>query len=283
MELFFSITGYFLFSSDLAKVQGRIWSSVKKVFPIILVLQLFYNLITPFSIGWPWESYWTWIQWIFLGFRTFDSGHLWYLTALILGLLAFGAYLRLTRGRWVPLLFVLILPWVVIGPYRPLLFGKEESLFVFNFLTRSLPFLAMGYWVRANEQKLLSYRWLNIYLLLLVLSLVEMLLTYCLSGGRGSASLIGMFPLELAAFMLLLSYKELGQGTWLETIGKKYSGNIYYFHMAVIIGWKALNPSYPMLEMIYEKGGAFVVFFISLGIAYLVVKIQDRLGYHLLR
>ena len=83
--------------------------------------------------------------------------------------------------------------------------------------------------------------------------------------------------------MLFLSHSELGRGTWLETIGAKYSGNIYYFHMAVIIGWKALNPYSPLLSKVYEYGGALVVFIISLGIAWVVVKVQDKIGYHILK
>ena len=218
-----------------------------------------------------------------MGFSTFDSGHLWYLTALLLGLLCFGGYLRIMKGRRVPLLFLLILPWIFIGPYRMLLFGKPESAFVFNFLTRAVPFLAMGYWVRANETRLLSYRWINIFFLVLTLMGIECLVTWCLSGYTYAASAIALFPMPFAAFMLILSYKTLGQGTWLETIGEKYSGNIYYFHIAVIIGWKALNAHSPLLSEIYEYGGAFIVFFISLGIAWLVVKLQDLIGYHVLK
>ena len=112
---------------------------------------------------------------------------------------------------------------------------------------------------------------------------IECLVTWCLSGYTYAASAIALFPMPFAAFMLMLSYKSLGQGTWLETIGEKYSGNIYYFHIAVIIGWKALNAHSPLLSEIYEYGGAFIVFFISLGIAWLVVKIQDLIGYHVLK
>ena len=282
VELFFAITGYFLYTADLGKVQSRIWKSVKKVIPIIFILQVFYNLIVPPGFGPITSSYWLYIQWIFMGFSTFDSGHLWYLTALLLGLLCFGGYLRIMKGRRVPLLFLLILPWIFIGPYRMLLFDKPESIFVFNFLTRAVPFLAMGYWVRANEENLLKYRWINIFFLVLTLMGIECLVTWCLSGYKYAASAIAMFPMPFAAFMLMLSYKSLGQGTWLETIGEKYSGNIYYFHMAVIIGWKALNAHSPLLSEIYEYGGAFIVFFISLGIAWLVVKLQDLIGYHVL-
>ena len=283
VELFFAITGYFLYTADLGKVQSRIWKSVKKVIPIIFILQVFYNLIVPPGFGPITSSYWLYIQWIFMGFSTFDSGHLWYLTALLLGLLCFGGYLRIMKGRRVPLLFLLILPWIFIGPYRMLLFDKPESIFVFNFLTRAVPFLAMGYWVRANEENLLKYRWINIFFLVLTLMGIECLVTWCLSGYKYAASAIALFPMPFAAFMLMLSYKSLGQGTWLETIGEKYSGHIYYFHIAVIIGWKALNAHSPLLSEIYEYGGAFIVFFISLGIAWLVVKLQDLIGYHVLK
>lgn len=283
VELFFAITGYFLYTADLGKVQLRIWKSVKKIIPIIFILQVFYNLIVPPEFGPITSSYWLYIQWIFMGFSTFDSGHLWYLTALLLGLLFLGGYLRIMKGRRVPLLFLLILPWIFIGPYRMLLFDKPESIFVFNFLTRAVPFLAMGYWVRANEENLLKYRWINIFFLVLTLMGIECLVTWCLSGYKYAASAIALFPMPFAAFMLMLSYKSLGQGTWLETIGEKYSGNIYYFHIAVIIGWKALNAHSPLLCEIYEYGGAFIVFFISLGIAWLVVKLQDLIGYHVLK
>ncbi len=71
--------------------------------------------------------------------------------------------------------------------------------------------------------------------------------------------------------------------TWLEVIGEKYSGNIYYFHMAVIFGWTQLNSHSPLLSKIYDYGGALIVTLISLGIAWVVVKVQDKLGYRILK
>ena len=136
----------------------------------------------------------------FLGFNNYVTGHLWYLSAVLFGLLFLGGYLRIMKGRRVPLLFLLILPWIFIGPYRMLLFGKPESAFVFNFLTRAVPFLAMGYWVRANETRLLSYRWINIFFLVLTLMGIECLVTWCLSGYTYAASAIALFPMPFAAF-----------------------------------------------------------------------------------
>ena len=262
-ELFFAITGYFLYSEDLGKIQSRIWKSIKKVIPIMIFLQLLYIPLAPPD----WKSPVVLFNWAFMGIANFDAVHLWYLTSLLYSLITFSLFLRCTKGKYVPWLFLCVLGWMVLGDYRYFIDGKDGSIYLFNFISRALPFLAMGYWIRANESALLQRRWLNIYIALWVLACLENLLVYTLSQGQADGGLVEIFPLRFAFFMLILSYKELGQGTWLETIGDKYSGNIYYYHMAVIIGWKALNPHSPLLNQIYDYAGAFVVFFISLLIA----------------
>ena len=202
-----------------------------------------------------------------MGIANFDAVHLWYLSALLYSLMTLSLFLKCFKGRFVPLLFVGVLGWMLLGNYRYFIDGKEGSIYLFNFISRALPFLAMGYWIRAHEMRLLQRKWLNIYFLLLVLSCLEAVIVYRLSGGHTSGGGIEIFPLRFAFFMLILSYKDLGKGTWLETIGAKYSGNIYYFHMAVIIGWKALNAYSPLLQKVYDYAGAWVVFVISLLVA----------------
>lgn len=283
VELFFVVTGYFLYHPDLGKVQDRIWKSVKKVIPLILILQLFYAILIPPAIGNPLTTYWMWVRLLFIGLTSFYSGHLWYLTALLLGLVCFSFYLKCFRGRRIPLLFSLILVWAVLDPFRHLLFGQEQSIFAFSFFARAIPFLAVGYYIYANEQILLRYRWENIYFILLILMGIEMLLWGYLDNWDSFPSLINLLPLRFSLFMLFLSHKNFGQGTWLEVIGEKYSGNIYYFHMAVIFGWTQLNSHSPLLSKIYDYGGALIVTLISLGIAWVVVKVQDKLGYRILK
>ena len=267
-ELFFAITGYFLYSEDLGKVQSRIWKSIKKVIPIMIFLQLLYLPLAPPD----WKSPVVLFNWAFMGIANFDAVHLWYLTSLLYSLITFSLFIRFTKGKYIPVLFLCVLGWMILGDYRYFIDGKDGSIYLFNFISRALPFLAMGYWIRANESALLRRKWLNIYIVLWVLSCSENLLVYTLSQGQADGGLVEIFPLRFAFFMLILSYKELGQGTWLETIGDKYSGNIYYYHMAVIIGWKALNPHSPLLNQIYDYAGAFVVFFISLLIAILIER-----------
>ena len=267
-ELFFAITGYFLYSEDLGKIQSRIWKSIKKVIPIMIFLQLLYLPLAPPD----WKSPVVLFNWAFMGIANFDAVHLWYLTSLLYSLITFSLFIRFTKGKYIPVLFLCVLGWMILGDYRYFIDGKDGSIYLFNFISRALPFLAMGYWIRANESVLLQRKWLNIYIVLWVLSCSENLLIHTLSQGQADGGFVEIFPLRFAFFMLIISYKELGQGTWLETIGEKYSGNIYYYHMAVIIGWKALNPHSPLLNQIYDYAGAFVVFFISLLIAILIER-----------
>ncbi len=283
VELFFAITGYFLFCSDWQDSVKRVKSSITKVIPIILILQVFYLLITRAPLGNPLTSYWTWFRLIFMGFPSFDSGHLWYLSALFYGLLFFWGYLRLFKGKYMLPLFTLVIGAALLGPYRQLIFGQPESVFVFNFLTRAVPFLALGYYVKSREEYLLSFNWLNLYILALILQAIEYGITSILMGGGPGVSLLGMFFTPAAVFLLFLSYKNLGKGSWLAHVGAKYSGNIYYFHMAIILGWKALNRISPVSVMIYQYSGAFVVFFLSLLVAIGVVQVQKKLGVNILR
>lgn len=284
-DLFFTITGYFLYSHDWVASRVRIAKSLKKVLPITIILRLLYEVPMYLVHGVPSLSdYRYWIPRVVLGFSFDSTVHLWYLTALVFGLVFFSWYLRRLRGRWISLLFLLILPGVLIDyPFQRLLFSKTETLFIYNFLTRAVPFLAMGYWIRMHEASLLRFRWLNIYFLLMVLSAMEMILWGWITHWVYFPSLLSVFPLRFAFFMLCLGNKKLGRGTWLETIGRDYSGNIYYFHMAVIIAWVSLDASSPQLTLIYDKAGALIVFLISLGVAYGIVKLQDRVGYHLFR
>lgn len=283
VELFFTITGYFLFCPTWQDSVKRVKSSIIKVIPIILILQVFYLFIAGDFPSNPLISYWSWFRLVFLGFISYNTGHLWYLSALFYGLLFFWVYLRLFKGKYMLPLFPLIIGTALLSPYRQIIFGEPESVFVFNFLTRAVPFLALGYYVKSKEERLLSFNWLNLYVLALILQAIEYGITSILMGGGLGISLLEMALTPAAVFLLFLSYKDLGKGSWLAHVGAKYSGNIYYFHMAIILGWKALNRISPTSEIIYQYSGAFVVFFLSLLVAIGVVQVQKKLGVNILR
>lgn len=273
VNLFFAITGYFLYSEDREKVFKRIGKSIKKVIPIILVLQLVYYCLAPFPLPSVFSSYMIYFRWIFIGFVYFEAGPLWYMNALLYGLLFFWGYLKLFKGRYVPLLMGLSVLWTVWTLVRFFILHEPmDSVFNFNFLTRAVPFLAMGYWIRYREAQLLRYNWLVCYLLLLVASGLEFAFSGVATNGGASFSFINPILLPFALFMLFLKYKELGSGTPIEVIGARYSAMIYYVHYAIKLLWVGLNDSHPMLRSLYERGGALFVFFISLMIAVLIER-----------
>ena len=288
VEIFFMITGYFLYNADLGKVQANIKKSVKKVFIALVILQVFYSLYMR-GLGLIYLEDWSplrtpvpWLLWLTQGYSNIASGHLWFLVAMLYALLTFGLFLRLTRGRWVPVLFLLMIGWGLIGPFRPLYFGQAPSIFEFNFLGRALPTLALGYYIRKNAEALLRLHWLSIYAVVLALGGLEYLICD-LYVGSNAVSWIHFLALPVSLFMCFLSYKDLGQGTFVAQIGMRYAGNIYYFHKVVFLFWEYLNPTHPLLAEIYEKAGGLIVFLITLPIAWAVIKIQDRYSLNLLR
>lgn len=119
-ELFFAITGYFLYSSDLHKVQVRIWKSVKKALTITIFLQLFYLPLAPPQ----WSSPVVLSNWALMGIANFDAVHLWYLSALLYSLMIFSLFLKCFKGRFVPILFVGVIGWMLLGDYRYFIDGK---------------------------------------------------------------------------------------------------------------------------------------------------------------
>lgn len=179
VDVFFLISGYFLYNPDLSKVQSAVKKSAHKLLITILILQLFYSIYMR-ELGLiyleqfpPLETPIPWLLWLLQGYSPIAPGHLWFLQALLYAELAFGLFLRLTKGRWIPILFPLLIGLGLLGPFRPILFGQESSIFMFNFVTRALPYLALGYYIHKNEEVLLRYRWISIYAVLVILAGLE--------------------------------------------------------------------------------------------------------------
>lgn len=289
VDVFFIISGYFLYSSDLERVWASIRKSSRKILIAILILQPFYSLYMR-ELGLirleqfpPLESPMPWVLWLVQGYSPIASGHLWFLQALLYSLLSFGLFLRLTKGRWVPLLFPLLIGMGLLGPFREFFFGKETSIFIFNFLTRALPSLALGYWAHQHQGSLLRHSWLTIFVLGLILSGLEMLLWRFGAGWAGGSSWIYLLFMPFALFMLFLQYPDFGKGSWPAAVGMYYAGNIYYFHKVYFLLWEHFNPQYPLLEQIYQQAGGLIVFLLSVPTAWAIIKLQDRLGWNLLR
>ena len=95
--------------------------------------------------------------------------------------------------------------------------------------------------------------------------------------------IIGSFLFAVALFFTGITHKGFGTGSWAETVGAKYSGNIYYFHIAVATVIAPIFIKTWGRGSFYMQTGAIWVFAASLLLAFVIVKLQDRLGIHILQ
>lgn len=275
VPIFFMVTGYFLYSADVQQTCNRIKKTIRKVIPLILLLQFFYFVLNPLpsDILGNWVSY---SLWLLQGYKP-TGGHLWYLTALLQAMIVFGFYIRWTKGDYV---WVFILIWFlgfVVEDYRPLIFGSEQSLLSKNFLLYALPSLATGYLFRKWEQKIVQYNWGRIVGIVIALAYINL---FILSDITAFVSIIfrpwlytGMI---VSIFVCALKYKDWGKGSKMEYIGQYLSSNIYYWHEAFIWWFAGVLVG-------YDQFGAIYISIMSLVFAYIVVKIQDRFGWNVFR
>ncbi len=154
---FFMITGYFLQTDDVSKFLQRAWKSIKKIIPIILLLNLMFVPLAPINGNFS-ETYMLYFKWLVLG-QTNGFAHLWYLTALVQALIVMYLLVYFFKDKGLALLKFLALLWlvhIINGEYKELLFGKPQSFLNSNFLTYALPSISFGLILRKYETKLLA-------------------------------------------------------------------------------------------------------------------------------
>ena len=211
--------------------------------------------------------------------------HLWFLMAMLQGLCVLGLALRWRLGRYLWAFVPLMLTALLGGRYSFLITGGEQQnlIYVFNSVSYALPFMSAGYLIKKYEDKIPTrFPWVVLTLLMLALAIVEQPLLRSCGYNHGEGPYIGSFLFAVALFFTGITHKSFGTGSWAETVGAKYSGNIYYFHIAVTtviarIFIKLGTGSF------YMQTGAIWVFAASLLLAFIIVKLQDRLGIYILQ
>ncbi|KGN84853.1 hypothetical protein HQ41_03835 [Porphyromonas sp. COT-290 OH860] len=282
VPLFFMITGYFLFHDNAEVTYRNIVKAIKRIMPIIIILQVVYYPFAPIheDLFRGWVLY---ARLVFMGFHSFKTIHLWYLTALLEGLVFFAVYLKIFKKKGVGCLVALSITGILLGRYR-FLGGEASSLLTYNAVSYAIPFLALGYWVKENESFLIkSKHWFDCTLCVVVLLFVEYTFLMKYSYAHSTEGIFLMtLPLVLSVFVSCLKNGKLGVESKLSSIGKRYAGNIYYFHLIIAYG-VSFCLSLMGLEDCYQSFGTLIVFVMSLGFAYLIVKVQNRLGLQILR
>ena len=281
--VFFLISGYFLYSPQAEKSYQRAVKSLRSTVKIFLVVSLFYwawllpnngNLLNSFAKLWS-----------LLLTGSLFSGHTWYLMAMIQGLIVLALVFRLDIQRYIWVLTPLCIFGLLGSQYSFLLTDERADYYyyVYTSISYSIPFMSMGYLIAKHESKLQEFRhWGILYALGVALAYGERALLFHAGYDYAAGALFGSFVTAVLIFIWALQHKSFGAGTWAETIGAKYSGNIYYFHIAVAtIISKALYAA--GMGPVYEQLGSALVFVGSIAVAYVIVRLQDKIGVHILK
>lgn len=247
VPFFFMISGYFLFTADKEEGIHRCVRSLSKIFRITVYANIFYYIAfyLPDDMV-PLKSFREIVAFITIGDGL--GTHLWYLNAYVETLIVVIFALR--RG-WLKWLWWCIPLFLLFG----LATGTYQFLFSFlpnkltlsrNFITTGVTCFGIGWLLRQYGGILLrlikSPAWLAV--LLLILSEAE---TFIVMGGghllKGDY-IITTMPLAASMLLVAVRYPNLGRGSIAETIGKKYSLDIYIFHLFVLQIVAAVNYQY---------------------------------------
>lgn len=276
VPIFLMVTGYFLYTEDKEKLLAKLGGSIKKVFIIVLITHLVYTLLYLEGIP-PLTDYVLWAKWVILG-QHYAGGHLWYLSSLLEALIVFWIITKLGGKKYIGYGSLLIVCYLSFGMLRPLIFGSPESMMVCNVVCYGIPFVAIGFLFRQYEKTLINLA----PMLWIVLGFSTLALANKLFVTDGSAiqMLVAAFArlgLITSLFILALQSKDYGAGSYAEALGKDLSGNIYYWHGAVIS-----LMTYLLAGTALEEWVALPVFIITTVLAYAIAKGQKALGVTLL-
>ncbi len=281
VPLFFMISGYFIYSDDIAKSRERVKKGIVKVIKIILLVQTLYMLWLFPNHGFMIKSLDDVLSLVFLG--SLFSGHLWYLTAFLETLFVFYLFFRLDKAKYLFLLLPFFLLNLLFSQYSFLLDISLPYKYFYNAVFYGLPFVTLGYLIRKREAKLLSFKhWGLIALLALALSLVEKTLILDIMHTSTSHGLFIFSGLgAFAIFLFFLSHRKMAEGTYLERIGATHSGNIYYFHIMLAT---ILSKLFELMgnSWFYEDFGVVLTFVFSLLLSELIMRGQKLMGWHIL-
>ncbi len=270
VPLFFMITGYFLYTDDSTKLMTRVSSSIKKVLIVILITHLVYTAMFWQGIP-PLHDWVLWAKWILMG-QHYKAGHLWYLTALVEALALFWFVARLGYARYIGFFASFWLFRFIFEDYRELIFGSPASFLSANAIFYSIPCVATGLLIHKYQTSLLQIKHWGILATSVIISIY-----IAKFGIHGNLSTILVPILRLAMilsiFMLALKHIDFGKGSAIEYVGKKLSGNIYYWHDMMIV----LTAAY-VSQSVFDNWAAPIAAVLSTILAYLIVALQKKLN-----
>lgn len=244
VPIFFVITGYYY---PMMVEKGKFWKHIRKLLVMVLCASALYGVYTlqgqiRHDTLAEWGSNTFRLKHI-VGLIVLDNDmfgfHLWYFYAVLYDLVIFYLADKWKLTKWLRYAapFLLFLFFVAnFTPWHPRFR---------NFLFMGLPCMMVGRIIRENKDKAIRflsnerYFWIYIFCSLLLTCGEILLISYSSSdvSDRGVRNMfIFTLPMFLPYFYWALRHPHFGEGSWLATIGRKYSAYIYIFHVLAATG-----------------------------------------------
>ena len=246
---FFMISGYFLYNDNREKMISNLKRALSKTLHVTITAYLFYFLIEIVNyIIFKGNSLSTSSNTIFYyllaGPQIGSSSHLWYLIAYLETLIV--AFIC-TKSNTIKILWCLIpiglTANLLLGKYGFLLpsfdfssVGIPKYIIARNFFTIGIPAFACGLLLRKNiaqinERVNNKKAWITAISFLILASLEFVVLHIKFELKYMADISLFTIPLAISLILLCLKYPNFGEQSYIKTIGRKYSTDIYVYHM----------------------------------------------------
>lgn len=292
VPLFFMISGFFLLNDDNRIItSNKLKKQLQKLGKLFFISNLIYLSIDipayifnwQLGFGVPYLYQITTLKFWLMQFIIGDciAAHLWFLTATILALVIIAIFDYFQK---INLLFrglpILILSNILIGRYSFLLGNTSlvQIEWYCNFIFPGLEFIIIGMWIKKNINFLLSKLGKNInsiFLLAMVCYYIESFILYKLNYKADWGNLTILTPIVcILCFVMCIQKTDLGKNTFLNTIGKEFSTQIYVYHILCI--WICNLIIKRILHINISSIETIVVFGITLMLCYGLKCIQSN-------
>ena len=233
--IFFMIAGYYAFRCDEKKIKKRL-IKILKIFLGAILCFFIYNFLLQAKNGYGY----LWIRNI-LGYKkilkaiifcTIDFAYpLWYLIAMIESYLLWMIVVKKNKEdifvKIMPTLFVAL---IILDGYCET--NNYEWFWKINFLTKSLSYFLMGYYIRERQDiGKPDIKEKNLMITGILGVLIALLPT--LLDTKIDFSMIGLVIYSISLFSLTLGVPQKQNPGFIEYIGDKLSLNIYIFHVLI--------------------------------------------------
>lgn len=174
--IFFIISGFFLYHIDLVKVQERAIKMMKKLIPLIILLNTLYWFVHYPLQGNLLNSWQSWVMLILLGRGT--ESVMWYLHDILHGVALLWLMIKWHKlSWWAPLSVAILIVQTMLMRYYPALGFVEahefKLRFVYHLLPMSTPYLLMGYLLRKHELRIADLPALRLFIASSILGYFE--------------------------------------------------------------------------------------------------------------